>query len=86
MPEPEIDGIETFEPVESRWRIRAYIERHGNKRHRLARMHAILANLRRNDWRCIWCGAKIAMYKRADAVFCGEGCRKRAARLTRKAR
>lgn len=44
---------------------------------------AIGRRMWRNDWVCRWCGDELPMGKRADAKFCGEGCRKRAARWRR---
>jgi hypothetical protein len=44
-------------------------------------MLAIRENLKRNGWRCEWCGERIPIHKRADARFCRERCRKAAARV-----
>ena len=52
----------------------------GNPRHRLARARAVLRNLLRNGWACRHCGDPVPLWRRADAVYCSEGCRKHAAR------
>ena len=50
---------------------------------RRARAKRILSNLRRNGWCCAWCGGPVPEFRRADARYCSEGCRKRAARARR---
>ena len=55
----------------------------GNKRHRIARARRILENVARGGWCCPWCLDFVPIYRRADAVYCSEGCRKRAARARR---
>lgn len=52
----------------------------GNKRHRKARAVRILINLKRGQWCCPECGDYVPLYRRADAVYCRTGCRKKAAR------
>lgn len=47
---------------------------------RMARARAVLRNLVRNGWTCRHCGGPVPAFRRADARFCCEGCRKRAAR------
>jgi hypothetical protein len=55
----------------------------GNRRHRLKRQRAVLLNLQRGGWCCPWCGDHVPLYRRADAVYCREACRKRAAKARR---
>lgn len=55
-----------------------------NRGNRKARAIAILGRLRWRDWVCLWCGETLPDYKRADARYCSEGCRKAAARARRK--
>jgi hypothetical protein len=55
----------------------------GGSTHRKARALRILRNLYRGGWVCRHCGDPVQIYRRADAVFCSEGCRKRAARQRR---
>ncbi|MCJ1900967.1 hypothetical protein MR829_11340 [Paracoccus versutus] len=50
---------------------------------RKARAMRILANLKRNGWACGWCSGPVPEFRRADARYCCEGCRKRAARSRR---
>ncbi len=65
--------------------VTAEIWDHGNKRHRLARMKAIAKNLSILNWGCRYCGEPVPIYRRADARFCRERCRKASARERKKA-
>lgn len=56
---------------------------HGNKRHRIARMNAVARRIKRDGWKCSACGEKVPLYRRADATYCRESCRKRMARERR---
>lgn len=47
---------------------------------RMARAERIAQNLRRDGWACPWCKRPVPEFRRADARYCCEGCRKRAAR------
>lgn len=51
-----------------------------NSGNRKARAISILRRLQLKDWACRWCGDPLPEYKRADALYCGESCRKRSAR------
>lgn len=55
----------------------------GNAGNRQARVLAIGRRMMKGTWRCQWCGDDLSQDKRADAQFCREGCRKRAARHRR---
>ena len=55
----------------------------GNAGHRQARAMAILRRWQRRDWFCRWCGDDLPDWRRADAHFCRESCRKKAARARR---
>ena len=55
----------------------------GNRKKRAI---AILRRLLRHSWHCRWCGDTLPDYVRADALYCREACRKRAARARRRAR
>ncbi len=57
----------------------------GNNGNRRKRAIAILRRLQRSDWKCRWCGDPLPDWRRADALYCCEGCRKRAARVRRRA-
>lgn len=54
-----------------------------NSGNRQARAISILRRLQRKDWVCRWCGDVLPDYKRADARYCGESCRKSAVRWRR---
>ena len=56
----------------------------GKSGNRKTRSEAILRRLYRGDWCCRWCGETLPDYLRADAIYCREACRKRAARLRRR--
>ena len=56
----------------------------GNPRHRKARVNAVARNIARGGWLCAWCLDPVPIHRRADARFCCEGCRKRAARERRR--
>lgn len=85
MPRPDPDAI--------------WLERHGSRvtggyvpyfqsgtaGHRKARAEAITRRMLQGTWRCEWCGADLPVWKRADAVYCREACRKATARSFRKA-
>ena len=58
----------------------------GKARHRKRRAETILRRIASRTWRCAWCNAPLPDWRRADAEFCREGCRKRAARARRAAR
>jgi hypothetical protein len=84
MPEPDPHGIE---PAENWPRgVLVYHFLCGNKRHRNARAQRILLNARRGgggEWSCRECGDPVPFTRRADAIYCREGCRKKAARRRR---
>jgi 3-carboxy-cis,cis-muconate cycloisomerase len=50
------------------------------------RAMAILRRLHWATWRCRWCGDDLPDHVRADALYCREACRKKAARERRAAR
>lgn len=55
----------------------------GKDGHRKARAIAILRRIIRRNWHCDWCAEDLPEWRRADARYCSEGCRKRAARQRR---
>ena len=90
MPGPDPFGIwydesATGQPivVAEIWgsRNRPYFD--GNPKHRNARAAAVLRRLRRDGWTCAECGEPVPMFRRADADYCREACRKKAARRRR---
>ena len=55
----------------------------GKSRHRNKRASTITARMHNGTWRCNWCWDAVPEWRRADAEYCCEGCRKRAARKRR---
>ncbi len=53
----------------------------GNRKKRVA---MIGERLSRGDWNCRWCLDPMPIWRRVDALYCREGCRKRAARSRKK--
>ncbi len=58
----------------------------GNPKHRKARAVAVLRRLRCDGWTCPECGDPVPMFRRADADYCREACRKKSARRRRSRR
>ncbi len=85
MPAPDPFGISYEETADGRPRVLAEVWPSsglfaGNPRHRSARAKRILRNLNWGGWCCLECGDHVPLYRRADAVYCREACRKKAAR------
>jgi len=57
-----------------------------NRKHRKLRAARILRNARWGEWSCWQCGLPVPFTKRADATYCRESCRKKAARRRRDCR
>lgn len=55
-----------------------------NMRHRNDRAQRILRNARWGEWACSECGDPVPFSRRADAKYCREACRKKAARKRRR--
>lgn len=87
MPGPDPDRllIEEHNPRFARVCFQAY-DWTGNNGNRRKRAMAILRRLRWGTWRCRGCGDELPDYVRADALYCGNKCRKKAARERRAAR
>ena len=51
----------------------------GNDGNRKARAISILRRKVRRDWYCRWCGDDLPIWRRADALYCCAGCKRRAA-------
>lgn len=88
MPAPDPHGLEYDEHPDGRPIIRAEVWPSsgwfpGNPRHRNARAKAVLVNILRGGWLCPICGDPVPTHKRADARYCREACRKKAARARR---
>ena len=56
----------------------------GQAGNRARRAQSIARRLRAQTWRCLWCRDDLPAWRRADAMYCCEGCRKRATRLRTK--
>ncbi len=77
-PDPHAVWIESDEPPYSVCH-QAYFWT-GNNGNRKKRAMAMLQRLARRDWTCRWCGDSLPDWRRVDAQYCREGCRKKAAR------
>jgi len=55
----------------------------GNNGNRRKRAVAMLRRLAHGDWKCRWCSDALPDWRRVDARYCGESCRKKAARWRR---
>lgn len=86
MPGPDPQGIDIAEYDDGAFALTAEIWWYGNRTARLARMFAIRRRIDLDGWRCEWCGGPVPLYRRADARYCREACRKHAARRRRKCR
>ena len=86
MPGPDPRGLEVALYDGGSFLLTAEIWPHGNPAARLARMAAVRRRIKRDGWRCQCCGDPVPLFRRADALFCRESCRKRAARQRRKGR
>ena len=83
MPAPDPDDIQAWHQ-NGRWTVRGNIWPDGNHKDRNTRMLAILRNLTWGGWRCAWCNAPVPLWRRADARYCCEACRKKSARDRRR--
>ena len=83
MPEPDPHGVRIEHYDDGSWTTICEAWPEGNRRHRIARMLRIARLERGSGWRCSWCRGEMPLFRRTDARFCGEGCRKRAARERR---
>lgn len=87
MGAPDPDGIH-IEFDGNRALVQYQIWREANPKSRKARAISILLLIGRDGegWQCSWCGDFIPIFKRADARYCCNGCRKAEARVRRKRR
>ena len=90
MPCPDPDAIDYGDTWPDRPAVQvshsaATILGGGNPRHRLDRAKRIFRKLASwRGWACRWCGGQVPLFRRADAIYCSESCRKRAAQKRRK--
>lgn len=85
MPGPDPFGIEYDETPDGRPSLYAEVWPStglfaGNRRHRLARLKAVARKVLADNWTCPQCGDPVPLWRRADAVYCSAGCKKRAKR------
>lgn len=80
MPGPDPHGLVLEEWSDGSFTVTAEIWRYGNSKHRTSRMLSACRRIRADGWRCPWCVEPVSLYRRADARYCGEDCRRRAAR------
>src|SRR6476620_4366708 len=83
MPGPDPSGLDIEEHANGGFIVTAEDWPYGNRRHRIARMRAVVRNIRYGGWRCPVCDRPVPLFKRADAKSCRERCRKAAARQRR---
>lgn len=83
-PDPHRLWIESGEPP---YRVchQAY-DWTGNNGNRGQRAFTMLRRLARGDWVCRWCGDALPDWRRVDARYCREACRKAAARARKAVR
>lgn len=92
MPAPDPHGLTYHETASGKpcitaeiWGSRNRPFWEGNPKHRNARAAAVLKRLCIDGWACRECRNPVPLYRRADARYCCERCRKRAARARVKA-
>ena len=86
MPGPDPDAIELdTEGTRKLVHFHRYFWT-GNTGNRETRAKEILRRAMAGDWVCNWCGDELPIWRRADAQYCCEGCRKKAARARRDAK
>ena len=83
MTAPHCDGIEIASRADGSTVLQYYTYFLTNVPHREARAQAIANRLSAGAWRCHWCYRCLPTFKRADTLYCSEGCRKRTARRRR---
>ena len=83
MAGPDPDGVTLGDAAPGSFSVLVETFMSGNRKARMARAKRILGNLYRGGWLCHWCRDPVPLWRRADARFCCEGCRKGAARQRR---
>jgi hypothetical protein len=83
MPGPDPNGVTLGDDWPERVSVLVETFESGNRKARMARAKRILGNLHRGGWLCYCCGGPVPLWRRSDARFCREGCRKRTARARR---
>ena len=85
MPAPDPEGIDYGYDYPDRisFLVHQGLFGTGNKRHPMHRAKSILMKISADGWRCRWCWEPVPLARRADAQYCCEACRKRAAKSRR---
>lgn len=86
MPSPDPDALDFEFNDDGSIQTFAEIWPWGNRRSREARMQAVLKKLLGDNWSCKGCGEPVPIQRRADACYCRESCRKKAAQIRRSGR
>ena len=80
MPAPDPQAITTEDTANGGIIVFADVFLIGNRQARLNRAKAILHKLGADGWPCWRCARPVPLFRRVDARYCCDGCRKRAAR------
>jgi hypothetical protein len=83
MPGPEPNAVWIEEGWDGRLTATYEVFLITNRSARKKRALAMLRNVARGGWLCPWCSEPVPHFRRTDARFCGESCRKKAARWRR---
>ncbi|HVG48194.1 MAG TPA: hypothetical protein VM899_08695 [Rubellimicrobium sp.] len=83
MPAPDPNAVWIEEGWDGRLTATYEVFLITNRAARKARAVAMLRNVQRGGWLCCWCSEPVPHFRRTDARFCGESCRKKAARSRR---
>jgi hypothetical protein len=84
MPGPEPSAVWIEESQSGRLSVAYDVFLITNRTARKRRALAMLRNVERGGWLCRWCSEPVPLDRRTDARFCGESCRKKAARARRR--
>jgi len=80
MPAPDPESLWINEDGSVTFQRYFWTGNSGNRAHRAIAIHR---RIRQGSWSCRWCRDDLPAYRRSDAQYCCEGCRKRAARHRR---
>lgn len=83
MPGPDPSGLDYNKAPDGRWRVTAEVWPQSglfasNRKHRIARLRTVVRNLERGGWLCSWCLDPVPIWRRADARYCCQGCKRSA--------
>ena len=83
MPGPDPQAVWIEEDAYGRLLVSYEVFLVTNRTARKRRAIRLLRNVSRGGWLCPWCNEPVPHFRRTDARFCGESCRKKAARWRR---